>query len=94
MFTRADFEQLLGKYSGIDEVVHTDTLTVNYSDGTVSAVCDGKDVSLELYSWEGRLIGRTRSSDKAVLDTSALPGGIYIAKAICGETSAVRKIVL
>ena len=94
LFTRADFEQLLGKYSGRDKVRPTEPLTLTYSEDAVSAVCDGKEISLELYSLEGKLIGRTRSSDKAVLETSALPGGIYIAKAICGETSAVRKIVL
>ncbi len=94
LFTKEDFDRLLGKYNGIDKVGPTEPLTLTYSEDAVSAVCDGKEISLELYSLEGKLIGRTRSSDKAVLETSALPGGIYIAKAICGETSAVRKIVL
>ncbi len=69
-------------------------MTLTYSDGTVSAVCESKEVSLELYSLEGRLIGRSRSDDKAVLEASALPCGIYIVKATSGETSAVRKIVM
>lgn len=94
IFTKADFDRLLSKYTGIDEAGYNESLTVTYSDGSVSAVCDGKEVSLELYSSEGRLICWTRSDDKAVLETSALPCGIYIVKATSGETSAVRKIVM
>lgn len=94
LFTKADFDKLLSKHTGIDETGHNEILSIAYSDDTVSAVCDGKDVSLELYSSEGRLIGRTRKSVNATLETSALPGGIYIARAICGENSVVRKIAL
>lgn len=94
IFTKADFDRLGGEHTGIDKIRHTEDLTVTYSDGMVSAVCADKDVTLELYSLEGRLIGRSRSDDKAVLETSALPCGIYIAKATSGETSTVRKIVL
>ena len=94
LFTKADFDKLLSKHTGIDETGHNEILSIAYSDNTVSAVCDGKDVSLELYSSEGRLIGRTRKSVNATLETSALPGGIYIARAICGENSVVHKIAL
>lgn len=94
IFTKDDFDRLGGEHTGIDKIRHTEDMTVIYSDGTVSAVCGGKEVSLELYSLEGRMIGRTRSDDKAVLETSTLPCGIYIVKATSGETSAVRKIVM
>lgn len=94
LFTKSDFDKLLSKYSGIDKTGYNDFLTVNYTEGSVSAVCDGNDVLLELYSLEGRLISWIRSSEKAVLETSALPDGIYIAKATSGKTSAVRKLVL
>lgn len=94
IFTKDDFDRLGGKYTGIDKTKDTEDLTLTYSDGSVSAACYGKEVSLELYSLEGRLIGRSRSDDKAVLETSSLPGGIYIVKATSGETSAVGKIIL
>ena len=94
IFTKDDFDRLGGEHTGIDKIRHTEDLTVTYSDGTVSAICGGKEVSLELYSLEGSLIGRSRSDDKAVLETSYLPSGIYIVKATSGETSAVRKIVM
>ena len=94
LFTKADFDKLLSKYTGIDETGYNESLTLTYTDGKILAVSDDEDVSLELYSLDGSLIGRTRSNDRAVLETSALPGGIYIAKATCGETTAVRKIAL
>lgn len=94
LFTKEDFDRLLGKYSGMDEVGPTEPLTLTYSEDAVSAVCDGKEISLELYSLDGRLIARTRNNDRASLETSTLPSGIYIAKAACGETSVVRKIAL
>lgn len=94
IFTKDDFDRLWGKYTGFDKTKDTKDLTLTYSDGSVSAAYNGKEVSLELYSSEGSLVGRSRSNDKAELETSALPGGIYIAKATSGETSAVRKIVL
>ena len=94
LFTKADFDKLLSKYTGIDETGYNESLTLTYTDGKILAVSDEEGVSLELYSLEGSLIGRTRIGEKAVLETSGLPGGIYIAKATCGETTAVRKIAL
>lgn len=95
LFTRSDFERIKNKHTGIDESNLAESLTVAYSDGSVSAVCDGNQVSLELYSPDGRMIAGTRSDDgRASLETSALPGGIYIAHAACGKHRVVRKIAL
>lgn len=95
LFTRSDFERIKNKHTGIDESVMSNPLSVSYSDGSVSAVCDGNQVSLELYSPDGRMIAGTRSDDgRASLETSALPGGIYIAHAACGKHRVVRKIAL
>ena len=95
LFTKEDFDRLLGKYNGIDKVGPTEPLTLTYSEDSVSAVCNDNRVSLELFSLDGRLIARTHSDEgKASLETSELPGGIFIAKAASGESTAVRKIVL
>lgn len=95
LFTRSDFERIKNKHTGIEVSGMSESPTVLYSDGSVSAVCDGNQVSLELYSPDGRMIARTRSDDgRASLETSALPGGIYIARAACGKNRVVRKIAL
>lgn len=95
LFTRSDFERIKNKHTGIDESVMSDSLSVSYSDGSVSAVCDVNQVTLELYSLDGRMIAGTQSDDgNASLATSALPGGIYIAQATCGKHRVVRKIAL
>lgn len=95
LFTRSDFERIKNKHTGIDVSGMVESLTVSYSDGSVSAVCDGNQVTLELYSLDGRMIAGTQSDDgNASLVTSALPGGIYIAQATCGKCRVVRKIAL
>ena len=92
LFTKSDFDRIRNRHTGVEMSVQSESLTVTYSDG--SAVCNGNEVSMELYSLEGKLIARTRNNDRASLETSTLPSGIYIAKAACGETSVVRKIAL
>ena len=94
LFTKSDFDRIRDRHTGVEMSGQSESLTVTYSDGSVSAVCDGNEVSMELYSLEGKLIARTRNNDRASLETSTLPNGIYIAKAACGETSVVRKIAL
>ena len=94
LFTKSDFDRIRNRHTGVEMSVQSESLTVTYSDGSVSAVCNGNEVSMELYSLEGKLIARTRNNDRASLETSTLPSGIYIAKAACGETSVVRKIAL
>ena len=91
---KSDFDRIRNRHTGVEMSVQSESLTVTYSDGSVSAVCNGNEVSMELYSLEGKLIARTRNNDRASLETSTLPSGIYIAKAACGETSVVRKIAL
>ncbi len=95
LFTHDDFKRLLGEYTGICQTELPQPLAVAYTDGSVSAVCDGNSVSLELYSMDGKLIAGAHGDDgRALLETSSLPGGIYIARAANGETTAARKITL
>ncbi len=90
LFTKSDFDRIRNRHTGVEMSVQSESLTVTYSDGSVSAVCNGNEVSMELYSLEGKLIARTRNNDRASLETSTLPSGIYIAKAalrrdLCGS---------